>query len=124
MLAEVLADTLDTEPDPRGRAIQAGRSWGHRHGNRSPGGEPLTRLVTLLDELGFAPDEPSDETAQIRLRNCPFLELASSRPQIACPIHLGMMQGAMEAWGSPTTVDRLEAFAEPDLCVAHLAAKG
>jgi hypothetical protein len=31
------------------------------------------------------------------------------------------MQGAMGSWGAPVTVDRLEAFAEPDLCLAHLA---
>lgn len=130
LLAEVLADALDAEPDPRDRAVRAGRAWGRRHGtkdgDRPTGGEPLVRLVTLLDELGFAPerDEPPGEAPQIRLRNCPFLELASSRPQIACPIHLGMMQGAMAAWGSPTTVDRLVAFAEPDVCVAHLAETG
>ena len=27
----------------------------------------------------------------------------------------------MDAWDAPITVDRLEAFVEPDLCVAHLA---
>ena len=31
------------------------------------------------------------------------------------------MQGAMEAWHSPVAVDRLEAFVEPDLCLAHLS---
>lgn len=124
LLAEVLADTLDTDPDPSGRVVEAGRAWGRRHGttvgDRSAG-EPVGRLVALLDELGFAPERDESESQQIKLRNCPFLELASNRPQIACPIHLGMMQGAMDAWGSPATVDRLEPFAEPDLCVAHLA---
>jgi len=43
---------------------------------------------------------------------------------VVCPIHLGLMRGAMEAWESPVTVDRLEAFAEPGLCVAHLAPAG
>ena len=31
------------------------------------------------------------------------------------------MQGAMAAWDAPVTVDALTPFAEPDLCVAHLA---
>jgi hypothetical protein len=26
----------------------------------------------------------------------------------------------MDAWDAPVTVDRLEAFVEPDLCLAHL----
>lgn len=112
--------------------------------------EPVGRLFRLLDALGFAPEpmrhEPgrpelmpaerpgeqlprggpqragSTPAAQpeIRLRNCPFLDLAQTRPQIVCPIHLGVMQGAMDAWGGPVTVDRLDAFVEPDLCVVHL----
>jgi hypothetical protein len=40
---------------------------------------------------------------------------------VVCPIHLGLMQGALEAWQAPVTVDRLEAFAEPDVCLAHIA---
>ena len=64
-----------------------------------------TELVALLDEVGFAPEreaeqQPAGGTARINLRNCPFLELAQDRPQITCPIHLGLMRGAMEAWGS------------------------
>ena len=88
--------------------------------------------MSLLDTLGFAPEldddrphaHPEGGPSQIRLRNCPFLELASSKPQIACSIHLGLMRGALDAWGSPVTVDRLDPFAEPDLCVAHLTREG
>ncbi|MGZ4289361.1 MAG: transcriptional regulator, partial [Gaiellaceae bacterium] len=43
-----------------------------------------------------------------------------SRTHIVCPIHLGLMQGAMAAAQSPVTVERLEPFVEPMLCVAHL----
>jgi hypothetical protein len=34
---------------------------------------------------------------------------------------LGLMRGALETWEAPVTVERLEAFSEPDLCLAHLA---
>jgi hypothetical protein len=34
------------------------------------------------------------------------------------------MRGALDIWEAPLTVDRLEAFAEPDLCVAHLIPVG
>ena len=60
---------------------------------------------------------------QIGLRHCPFLELAETRSEIVCPVHLGLMQGAMEAWHSPVAVDRLEPFVEPDLCLAHLSSQ-
>lgn len=72
---------------------------------------------------GVAPSRPrkSHGQKQVGLRHCPFLELAEHKATVVCPIHLGLMQGALEAWQAPITVDRLEAFVEPDLCVAHLA---
>jgi predicted ArsR family transcriptional regulator len=83
----------------------------------------VARLVSLLGELGFDPGVPvCAGRQQIGLRHCPFLELAQARPQVVCAVHLGLMQGAMAAWDAPVTVSRLEPFAEPDLCVAHLAA--
>lgn len=132
MLAEILAGTLNTaDSEQRNRAVEAGRRWGHQHcaspdtGSGAPD-DPIDKLVALLDEVGFAPEreaeqqQPAGGTARINLRNCPFLELAQDRPQITCPIHLGLMRGAMEAWGSPITVDRLDAFVEPGKCVVQL----
>ncbi|ONH33494.1 helix-turn-helix transcriptional regulator [Pseudofrankia asymbiotica] len=90
---------------------------------------PVARLVRLLDGLGFAPEPPvagadADSAPPVRLRHCPFLELTRTRAEVVCPIHLGVMRGALDAWDAPLTVDRLEPFAEPDLCVAHLAPVG
>lgn len=53
------------------------------------------------------------------LRHCPFLELAETQAGVVCPVHLGIMRGALQTWGAPVTVDRLDAFVEPDLCLAH-----
>ena len=76
----------------------------------------------MFDELGFAPERRgADGEHQVGLRHCPFLEVAENRTAVVCPVHLGIMQGALEAWGAPVTVERLDAFVEPDLCVAHLA---
>ncbi|NMN99080.1 helix-turn-helix transcriptional regulator [Antrihabitans stalactiti] len=126
LLAEVLALDLATAPDSDVRAVEAGRAWGRqssfgRHDAMRPPAESVPRLVTLLDDLGFAPERREVQGGeQIGLRNCPFLELASTDPGIVCLIHLGLMQGAMDAWQSPVAVDRLSPFVEPDLCVAHL----
>jgi predicted ArsR family transcriptional regulator len=46
--------------------------------------------------------------------------LAEERSAVVCPIHLGLMQGALEAWNAPVTVDRLEPFVEPGLCLTHM----
>jgi predicted ArsR family transcriptional regulator len=125
MLAEILVNAIGAEQDSATKALAAGRAWGRDlDGGRKdvPSAEPaIERLVDVLEELGFAPERrrPNGEQ-QIGLRHCPFLELAEHRAGIVCPIHLGLMQGALETWGAPVTVQRLDAFVEPDLCVAHL----
>jgi predicted ArsR family transcriptional regulator len=126
LLAEILSIGFGAGRDADARALAAGRAWGRKL--ESPrltaagtidAGESIEHLVDLLDELGFAPERRGDE--YVGLRHCPFLELAETRTSVVCPIHLGLMQGALETWQAPVTVDRLDAFAEPDLCLAHLS---
>jgi predicted ArsR family transcriptional regulator len=129
VLAEILAIELAADPDSGARALAAGRAWGRqlesppRAAARMVDKEESTELlIDLLDDLGFAPERRGEE--QVGLRHCPFLELAETRKAVICPIHLGLMQGALETWQAPVTVDRLDAFAEPDLCLAHLSRQG
>jgi predicted ArsR family transcriptional regulator len=134
LLAEVLVRSVAAEPEPGVRAVGAGRAWGQllaqpsgtgEHTGSIRSGEPVARLVALLGKLGFAPDlRVTANRQQVGLRHCPFLELAQEHRHVVCPVHLGLMQGAMAAWDAPVTVNRLEPFAEPDLCVAHLAPAG
>lgn len=131
VLAEVLAGSIATGSDPSGRAGQAGRAWGVREASSSavadaPKDEPdpdasVARLVTMLDDLGFAPDRRGPHGEQIGLGHCPFLDLAMTMPEVVCAVHLGLMEGALQAWDSPVSVERLEPFVEPGLCLAHLA---
>ena len=130
LLAEILAVAFAGERDASAKALAAGRAWGHKLDSSlhavptDPAGadDAIDHLVNMLDELGFAPERrAADGEQQVGLRHCPFLELAENRTAVVCPVHLGLMQGAMEAWGAPVSVDRLDAFVEPDLCVAHLA---
>ena len=131
-LAAALATGLAADPDHKERALKIGRLWGRLQATEAADSEPpgvrpdtdgsVERLRSLLDELGFEPEQMvDDDNPRIGLRNCPFLELVSNRADVICPVHLGLMQGAMDTWKSPITVDRLDAFAEPDLCVAHLS---
>ncbi|GAY09389.1 metalloregulator ArsR/SmtB family transcription factor [Pseudonocardia sp. N23] len=126
LLAAALVGSLAAGPDPATAAATAGRAWGARLAGGSPArsaSDGVRSLVTLLDELGFAPQWPGAGRAdgQIALRHCPFLELATTDAHVVCPLHLGLMQGAMHALASPVSVDRLEPFAGPDLCLAHLS---
>lgn len=125
LLAEILLAAIGAEKDSSARALAAGRAWGQRlesaPGDAASSETAVGHLVDLLDRLGFAPERRRlDGEQQIGLRHCPFLELAESRTSIVCPVHLGLMQGALHTWGAPVAVERLEAFVEPDLCVAHL----
>jgi len=129
LLAEILSIGFAADADPSGKALAAGRAWGQRLRPAEPPVEPADveestdQLVDMLDELGFEPEQLGPDAAgreQLGLRHCPFLELAEASTEVVCPIHLGLMQGALEAWDAPVAVDRLDSFAQPDLCVAHL----
>ncbi|MGW3464671.1 helix-turn-helix transcriptional regulator [Streptomyces olivaceoviridis] len=120
----------------RAEAMETGRAWGRFLVDPLPPFEPATpersvaALLALLDGLGFAPrpdgedgagGEPGRTPERIRLRHCPFLELAEEQGGLVCSLHLGLMQGALAELGAPLTATTLEPFAEPDSCVAHLA---
>ncbi|WP_343710393.1 helix-turn-helix domain-containing protein [Mycobacterium sp.] len=122
LLAEILTMGFAADPDPAAKARATGRAWAKQlqepaMGDAGPE-EAISRLLGVLDELGFEPERRGQ--TELGLRHCPFLELAETRGAVVCPIHLGLMQGALEAWNSPVSVDRLEAFVEPDLCLTHL----
>ncbi len=131
LLAEILTIGIATDDDPSSKALAAGRAWGQRlkplvdPERAVDAEESVDRLVELCDDLGFAPQLRDSGTAgqtRLALRHCPFLELAESCTDVVCPIHLGLMQGALESWEAPVAVDRMDAFAEPGVCVAHLTA--
>jgi predicted ArsR family transcriptional regulator len=130
LLAEILLGNLSaTTGDPSAAATAVGRTWGaHLVPRPAPSHdvtreEAISRLTTMLDELNFAP-EPAGEgpgpSDRVRLRHCPFLELAEPHRDIVCPLHLGLMQGALSELRAPVTVTSLEPFAETSACLAHL----
>ncbi|MET8560031.1 helix-turn-helix domain-containing protein [Streptomyces flaveolus] len=122
--------------EARAEARETGRAWGRFLVDPLPPYAPATpersvaALLDLLDGLGFAPQpergggasgESGRTPERIRLRHCPFLELAEEQGGLVCALHLGLMQGALAELGAPLTATALEPFAEPDSCVAHLA---
>ena len=131
LLAEILTVSLASSRNPSARAQAAGRTWGLQFNTTAPRGEKasadesIDHLVEVLDDFGFAPERrKSGGERQIGLRHCPFLELAETRRKIVCPVHLGLMQGILESQAAPVAVERLEAFVQPDLCLAHLTLQG
>ena len=127
-LAEILASYVAGTTDrPAAAAVEAGRTWG-RYLTERPApyqrvseDEAVTRLLRILDDIGFAPRPAADDPRQIRLPHCPFREVAETHREVVCSIHLGLMRGALAEMGAPVTADRLLPFVEPSLCLAHLA---
>ncbi len=127
LLAEILTTLAARFGRKAGDRLEdIGESWG-RYMVESPppfgsltDDEAVGRLLALLDDVGFRPELETGRR-RILMRPCPFLELARAHQDIICPIHLGLMRGALADTGATTRVTRLEPFVRPDLCVAALA---
>ncbi len=107
---------------------EIGEAWGHYLIGSPPphvelsDDQAVEQLLALLAEIGFQPKlEEQTRGRHIRMRPCPFLELARSHQEVICPIHLGLMRGALAELGAKTRATKLEPFVRPDLCVARLA---
>jgi predicted ArsR family transcriptional regulator len=127
MLTSLIAGML---PKPGEAAGEAGREWGRYLTEPPPpyqrldAGEAVERLTATMAEIGFAPEAVTDGTQyQLRLRQCPFREVAENHQDVVCQLHLGLMQGALARMRAPVTADRLQPFAEPSLCIAYLATR-
>ncbi|MGH3198069.1 MAG: helix-turn-helix transcriptional regulator [Streptosporangiaceae bacterium] len=130
-LAEMLTSLIaGMVPDPGKAAVEAGREWGAYLTEQPPPyqrpgtAEAIEKLAAILKELGFAPRTVADGGQyRVCLHQCPFREVAQHHQDVVCSLHLGLMQGALDQMRAPVTTDRLEPFAEPNLCIAHLTAR-
>lgn len=131
LLAEILTSYVAAQiPRPAKAAQEAGRAWGQYLAERPApfhridAPKATQQLVTTLEEIGFAPEAvKSGRKRQVLLHHCPFRETAEEHRDVVCSIHLGLMQGLLEELGAPLVAERLDAFVEPALCVAHLATR-
>lgn len=131
LLAEILTALVARfGPEATGQLEEIGEAWGHYMVDSPPpytalpDEEAVGRLVALLAGVGFQPElDKGKRGRRILMRPCPFLELARRHQDVVCPIHLGLIRGALAELGAETTATKLEPFVRPDLCVTHLAAR-
>ncbi|HEU5362654.1 MAG TPA: helix-turn-helix domain-containing protein [Gaiellaceae bacterium] len=130
LLAEILtALVARSGPEAAAQLEEIGEAWGRYLTDAPPRfssadeERAVESLLALLAELGFQPRlERGARGRRILMRPCPFLELAREHQDVICPIHLGLMRGALAELGARTRATKLEPFVRPDLCVARLAA--
>jgi predicted ArsR family transcriptional regulator len=128
LLAQILASSLaGSERDPSAQAEEAGRVWGAHLVRRPPPftstsrEETIDEVVRLHEQYGFKPElRRAKSGREIVLRRCPFQEVATTYQAVICPVHLGLMRGALAELGTGVEADRLQPFAEPGACVGHL----
>ena len=75
-------------------------------------------VVTLLEELGFAPSADA-RLGVVKLHRCPLLQAAHQNPEVVCGVHLGLVRGALDELGAaPDQSERtaLQPFSEPGAC--------
>lgn len=131
-LAEVLAGYMHAHLDnPAAAAEEAGRAWGRYMGAKPKpfdlpdSNQVLSQIVTALAAMGFAPEEErKDDRFLIRLHDCPFRDVARTRTDVVCSVHLGMLRGMTEELGDSMKVDDLTPFVTPSVCVASLSRTG
>ena len=122
---EQLIDTLATafargdDDGGRGRAVEAGRSWGRGLVGAAPGDSGAV-LMDVLDGLGF---DPSRDGEIVQLRACPFRDAARRHSDVICSVHQGLVEQILAGDqgrddGSPR--GRLLPFVQPDLCLIDL----
>jgi predicted ArsR family transcriptional regulator len=63
---------------------------------------------------------PGTGEREIRLRACPYRDVAREHSEVVCAVHLGLLQGALTQLGTPPTTVRLEPFVKPHPCLAYL----
>jgi predicted ArsR family transcriptional regulator len=130
LLAQILASSLaGSEGDPSARADEAGRAWGAHLVRKPPPftsvskKETIEEVVRLHEQHGFKPElRQANNGQQLVLKRCPFQEVARTYQTVICPLHLGLIRGALAELGTGIEANSLEPFAEPDACVGHLTA--
>lgn len=134
-LAGILAGQLATRPAAAEEAARAGAAWARSLPAELRGVAPAIvqgaivegataegatgQLVGLMDRLGFAPSV-SVPGEPIELHRCPFGEVAAQHPDVVCGVHLGLIQAVLDDLDAPVRAGRLEPFAAPGICLAHL----
>lgn len=93
-----VAAPLLLEPQARAFGVTEGAAARTLAGARPSRKQLLTVLVDELTRLGFDPF--ADGSGTLRLRNCPYHDMARNNTDFVCSMNLALMQGVVEGLGA------------------------
>jgi predicted ArsR family transcriptional regulator len=102
LAARLLAIGVEGDTTGHGRAALRNAAWqyGANLASQSrPGVSASQAVQTALAGHGFEPSP--DEAGTIRLRNCPFHQLAALHPDLVCGMNLALVDGLIGGLGVP-----------------------
>lgn len=111
-------------------AEDAGEAWGREIADEISTGSvaealggatmQMAALEVHLTELGMEPELHMNPLS-VHLNRCPYLDIATRRPDVVCAVHLGIVRGVLAHHDGPLVAERLEPLVGPHHCVLHLA---
>src|SRR5579863_5445053 len=119
LAARLLAQAVEADASGRSRAVllDAARRLGAELGSRFRS-QGMEDLETTLAAHGYEPRH--DGTGTIRLRNCPFHQLAEAHRATVCGMNLGLIEGLVEGLDVPGARPALDP--SPGYCCVTIGA--
>ena len=106
---------LESAAHDVGQAV--GKAARRRAGPRPTRKRLRDALLTALDERGYEPFET--ESAEIRLRNCPYHALVDDHRELVCGMNLALAEGMLGGLGDHRAAARLDP--QPGQCGGAIA---
>jgi predicted ArsR family transcriptional regulator len=125
LVARFLVEALAEHPEGASldHVCSAARAFGRRLGQTASaaadGREARAVAAAVLDSRGFEPWV--DEAGDLRLRNCPFVALASDFRTTVCTVNLALQEGLIEGLGAADL--RAELSPDPPMCCVAIRAR-
>jgi predicted ArsR family transcriptional regulator len=80
--------------------------------------EAVTLATEAVNQAGFRATQ-SFAGDRIEITDCPYSELISEHPVI-CKIHTALLSEVLDRTGQEVSVERMDVWVRPGMCVAHL----
>jgi predicted ArsR family transcriptional regulator len=119
-LAEALSAQLTFVRDPS-LAEAAAERWSHALPDLPIAGTPdeaVSEATDALNRLGFNAIASPVGNA-IAVTGCPYGDIVDDNPVI-CDIHTALVARLLQQTGQPVTVESMDVWSRPGMCVAHL----